>query len=454
MGLTISSRFFDLGRCKKLRLGAGPLRFRSGKSLKYCVTAIIDLGQNSDGSIGTPDNRHTNNREYISPNRASTKMRDLDTSQTLSTMAFSKSPILGDAPFTIEDAPGAGRGVFATRVIKAGETVLVANDLLAYTLFREYRGEVCCNCFTYHMGEKLPVRDNIHGLAFCSAACRLVHLQQADDLCLMARAAVEKLIKMKASAAEEQYMGQRPSVDDIAMAWKNAEVQATGIVKARMTTSGIPATKSGLRSTQRAMSTPVSPDTVTFQLSVVLAAYSHRHEPDWWPRAMLLEAEPTPYLSARELDEYVVSYLHLLAVLPEELLPLVTAETMHAIKTRETHNSFGIRSLGDGGSEFFGFGVWPSASYFNHSCAPNLCRRREGRAWVFSAKRDIVPGEQLQISYLSGEDSSGDDVNWRERSVTLRKTWGFDCACGKCVMEKAEEEALLEACVNGGMMKD
>jgi len=366
-------------------------------------------------------------------------------------MAFPKTALPGDAPYIIEDAPGAGRGVFATRAIKAGEIVLIANDLLAYTLFREYRGEVCCNCFAYQMGEKLPVRDTIHGLAFCSDVCRLVHLEQADDLCLMARAAVEKLIKTKVPAAEVSYTGQRPSIEAISVAWKNAEVQAASIIRARMAaTSGIPATKSSLKSMQRALSAPVSPDTINFQLSVALATYRQHHhrrdqDPAWWLRAMLLEAEATPYLSARELDEYVASYLHLLAVLPEALLPLVTSETMHNIKTRETHNSFGIRSLGDGGSEFFGFGVWPSASYFNHSCAPNLCRKREGRAWVFSAKQDIAPGEQLHISYLSGEDSSGDDdAGWRERSATLRKTWGFDCACGECAMERVEEEQEQE----------
>jgi SET and MYND domain-containing protein len=125
--------------------------------------------------------------------------------------------------------------------------------------------------------------------------------------------------------------------------------------------------------------------------------------------------------------------------LPAPLLPFISASLLHDIKTRETHNSFGIRSLDDQGSEFFGYGVWPSASYFNHSCAQNLRRTRRGRIWVFSAGRDIAAGEQLYISYVTSEDSGGHTLGWRERSANLKKTWGFDCACERCGGEKAAD---------------
>ena len=70
------------------------------------------------------------------------------------------------------------------------------------------------------------------------------------------------------------------------------------------------------------------------------------------------------------LKAHVCSYLQLLALVPTPMLPSVTATVCRQIMARDSNNSFGIRSLEDDGSEFFGWGVWPEASFFNHSCQP------------------------------------------------------------------------------------
>ncbi|KAK4442349.1 SET domain-containing protein [Podospora aff. communis PSN243] len=359
--------------------------------------------------------------------------------------------------FTIDNAPGAGRGVFATRDIPANTHILTAADLTVHVLFREYRGEVCSQCFSYALGGKQPLKSPAHNLFFCSTPCQETFHLNSDPVSMTARAAVENLIKTKPTSDQHAstLLGPRPTPAEISLAWDAAETQANLIRTARSPDAAKIKPKSHARAVQRALSTPVSPDVLTFLFSAVLAFYTTPSTPSSenpyseGKQTLLssLESESTPYLSTHELAEYTSSYLHLLAVLPADILPFVSGEKLHEMKSRETHNSFGIRSLFDGGSEFFGYGVWPSASYFNHSCDPNLVRRREGREWVFSAGREIHRGEQLYISYVNGgkeelRDEKGEVMGWEERGRLLKKTWGFECACGRCADERVKAQVL------------
>ncbi|EJU03945.1 hypothetical protein DACRYDRAFT_30942, partial [Dacryopinax primogenitus] len=102
--------------------------------------------------------------------------------------------------------------------------------------------------------------------------------------------------------------------------------------------------------------------------------------------------------------------------------------------TRDACNSFGIRSQTHGSeSEFLGYGVWPSASYFNHSCQPNIRKDTPGRAWVFQTNRDIGSDEELRISYLG--DTAPEEMGVDDRRKQLRQTWGFDCDCLLCLAQ-------------------
>jgi len=99
------------------------------------------------------------------------------------------------------------------------------------------------------------------------------------------------------------------------------------------------------------------------------------------------------------------------------------------LATRDAQNAFGLRSLDDGGDEIFGFGDWPSASYWNHDCTPNVRKKRTGRTWQFYAQRDIKAEEQLCITYLGGDEQ---DMNVIQRRERLRNDWGFHCLCTRC----------------------
>ncbi|KAL1866675.1 Histone-lysine N-methyltransferase set-6 [Diaporthe australafricana] len=168
-----------------------------------------------------------------------------------------------------------------------------------------------------------------------------------------------------------------------------------------------------------------SADVVSFQLNAVMAQQLDREQ---WPTILALEGDACPYRSAVDLERHITSYYFLALVLPDELARIASAEMLSTVKCREVRNSFGIRSLDDEGCEFFGWGVWPSASYFNHNCDPNTDKERVERTWVFRAKRDIAAGEEICISYL-GKDMG---ILQEERNALLKKTWGFDCVCQRC----------------------
>lgn len=342
-----------------------------------------------------------------------------------------RSSLAASALFEVTEAPGAGRGVFATQHIPRGTIVHVATDLTAHVLLREYRGEICSQCFAYNRGKKLPIRDPSHGFAFCSPECETQLKKAYDDVCLEAWAAVERLVKTRTKKVVSQDMTNshhdvRPTLSSIDEAWGLAQHVASRIFAARTGTAGQKATKDHKKALQQALDALPSIDVLVFQIHTVFTCY---RSPSMWPSILLLEEDKCPYTSVQELRDHVNSYLHLMSILPKELLCFVTPEVLRTVKAHEVHNSFGIRSLEDEGSEFFGYGVWPSASFFNHSCAPNLQRRRVGRTWLFAASSDIPAGHELQISYLSGEEKT---LNLTERTTRLKKTWGFDCACRQC----------------------
>lgn len=89
-------------------------------------------------------------------------------------------------------------------------------------------------------------------------------------------------------------------------------------------------------------------------------------------------------------------------------------------------NTFGVYSSKD---KQIAFGAYPEASYFNHSCLPNLCRSmgKGGRTAAFYALRPISSGEPLTICYTHVEET-----NTAERRRCLLETYRFFCVCERC----------------------
>jgi len=118
------------------------------------------------------------------------------------------------------------------------------------------------------------------------------------------------------------------------------------------------------------------------------------------------------------------------AILPFSLRHLVSS-TAYPFLWRHLTNSFGIWELPiSPDCENLGSAMYPSASYFNHSCDPNVAKLREGRVVRFVTSRDVQEGEELCISYGHTERKL------EERKKDLKEWWGFDCHCSRCTREE------------------
>lgn len=67
------------------------------------------------------------------------------------------------------------------------------------------------------------------------------------------------------------------------------------------------------------------------------------------------------------------------------------------------------------------------ASFFNHSCAPNLINQQRTKFRCLTTMRPVKKGDQLFISYAPDADGSTE-----ERRKHLRDNFRFECHCDKC----------------------
>ncbi|KAJ5138535.1 uncharacterized protein N7515_003383 [Penicillium bovifimosum] len=124
----------------------------------------------------------------------------------------------------------------------------------------------------------------------------------------------------------------------------------------------------------------------------------------------------------------------------------MSAEQVLHVICQEEANSFGLYPRETGrfpvpwpvvgrGVQYAG-AVYPTASMANHSCWPNVVHKAdENGHMVFTACRDIFPGEECCISYFDLAEYT-DLTSRRER---LRELFRFVCRCERCVDEEPEE---------------
>jgi len=333
--------------------------------------------------------------------------------------------------FEVRTTATSGRGVFALIDIPRNTLLLETSLVAASAIYKPYAKEVCAQCFSYNRGVLWKIRDNARGVVFCSESCQTNWTTDMPPAALVAREEVQKLLARKQKLWDTEIEDfSKPSPETIDKAWTAAEDKAILIRAARSTPS--PPTKPQLKALRQAQSLHPDPDTIWFLLDAVIQSIRQH---DMVEVTADLAADPRAYINADDLSLHIDAYLSLLSIIPHELLPHLQQSLLRTIQSRTTHNSFGLRSLDEGGesgtagSECFGFGVWPAASYWNHSCQPNLTKQRNGRMWKFWASRDIRAGEELCISYLGGDER---DMETAERREKLTRIWGFECQCAKC----------------------
>eukprot|EP01119_Soliformovum_irregulare_P026074 TRINITY_DN9823_c0_g1_i1.p1 TRINITY_DN9823_c0_g1~~TRINITY_DN9823_c0_g1_i1.p1 ORF type:complete len:296 (-),score=70.38 TRINITY_DN9823_c0_g1_i1:17-904(-) len=103
-------------------------------------------------------------------------------------------------------------------------------------------------------------------------------------------------------------------------------------------------------------------------------------------------------------------------------------DLMHLISRIESNN-FGLW-CGSQNNTCYGRVIYPLASFFNHSCAPNCVTSLDGPLLSILTFQDIKQGEELCISYI---DTNLPRSSRRER---LLRDFRFLCTCQKCLEEK------------------
>ncbi|KAI0629198.1 hypothetical protein C8Q77DRAFT_1220391 [Trametes polyzona] len=120
---------------------------------------------------------------------------------------------------------------------------------------------------------------------------------------------------------------------------------------------------------------------------------------------------------------------------PPHLADLVTIANVRTILGVDPGNAFGIWEVPVmEESECLGFALYPVASFFNHHCAANVRKERDGRTLRFVTTRAVEAGEELCISYGHIEAM---DVATRRKE--LLEGWYFECMCSRCTAEAAGE---------------
>ena len=334
--------------------------------------------------------------------------------------------------FIIKETEDAGRGIYARKDLAVGTHILITSPNFsptAYVILRPYRREVCAHCFGYDRGREWKIRLPNTSLSFCSEDCQDRWVQLYGSSAISAHEAVEKSIQRSLKRQSDADMqGALYSADAVHRELEDATHSGQLLRVARESSKCSKAHKQLLR---QHMGATVDADIMSFLLSTSIGGNS----PDSVPALMSLADNPSVYMSA-SLDDHTQAFLTLMAVLPIALLDHLSMNTCHEYVSRASHNAFSIRPTADGdhSGEFLGYGVWPEASFFNHSCSPNVKKTRIGRLWSFEVAHNVGEGEELCITYLGGEERELDALQRRQR---LRAEWGFDCCCRKCVQESS-----------------
>ncbi|KAK4508068.1 hypothetical protein PRZ48_001805 [Zasmidium cellare] len=339
--------------------------------------------------------------------------------------------------FEVREIPNAGRGVVARCDIPAGTVMLESGPPAFHVIFKIYGKETCGYCFYWDRGRTLPVRDHTTAKVFCSEECRESWIQEQGKVGVNAWLSLQDFLRPRGrgtNADEEMGDGLKPQPVEIERVWQETERQAKLLRVYRQ--SKTPQTKADRKAVQAIMrktGEAIDADILSYFLCGTLFRYK---EPTRWnDEVSILAMDDQPYKTQKDLESSCNSYLHLVSILPLELLPHFTSELCRTLVRADNHNAFGIRSGGEDSEEYMGYGVYPSASYFNHSCSPNLRKQRIGRQWQFTAGQDISLGDQCCISYLGGDER---DLSFSDRQRRLKDTWGFDCSCERCANERPD----------------
>ncbi|KAK9460860.1 uncharacterized protein V1516DRAFT_664023 [Lipomyces oligophaga] len=388
--------------------------------------------------------------------------------------------------FIISPTSYGGRGCFASRPLASDYLVHCVENPFSSVVFREFRKEVCAFCFEYDLGRAMKIRlqySNLNpqnsskpnqatspsapgGLWFCSEECKNDWLIYEDGPQNDLLSVLDSIDHATARARRSMQSGKGPAATsdiydadfvppdfvlestsecqlEVNKIWRDIETKISPDSPIRLNPIRNPmwqlrilALEDVEHDTARLVATAL---VKLAREQVALQCGQNVKADNSWVKFLNLESHELDLLVRVPdlLESHIRVYLALKIIMPSQYQRYVTSDNFRAVVSKEAANAFGIWQLPlSQESECLGSSIFPSASYFNHSCSPNIVKLRKGRQMHFRTTRPIKPGEELCISYGMILEQPIE-----VRQQLLKTNWYFVCGCNRCSEELSSDSS-------------
>ncbi|SAM04390.1 hypothetical protein [Absidia glauca] len=363
----------------------------------------------------------------------------------------------------VQDLPMKGRGYVATQDLAAGTLIHIASPL-ATVVSEEWRPETCMGCFAFSYPKRMKVKTvvdqdlvawwqrsvmkkstvkkpfSLGHVAFCTDQCKQNYLETTgDDAWYTWLTCMYRLEHYTPTKTTTMY-GSDDDLEDPTTVLDDDKALRMYLDKlwdrAATTTS-----TDDLDDSDRTMCRFIVSCLVQHKTSGTDFDALWDMQDNELGHIRHLQGSTTEIQHAMHLYQHIVSAMTSPIKSASATVPVVlgphdlTPGLFRAIYYREMANSFGLWEQSKDGDavtddlELLGFGIYPSAVYFNHACEANAIKIRHGRAMHFYTKRAVARGEEVCISY------GNVDAPFQERRQRLLDHYHFVCACTRCLSE-------------------
>lgn len=156
---------------------------------------------------------------------------------------------------------------------------------------------------------------------------------------------------------------------------------------------------------------------------------------------ILLSLQGSPDDATIAAAQFLHPLISSLCQLPQNVFSL---ELTSALLAKDKLNAFGIMhpvSEDDEQRSVRAYGIYPSASFFNHDCLPNACRfdyvdvnppdDGHNTDFIIRMIHDVPQGREICLSYFPVNEK------YSSRQKRLLEDYGFACNCDRCNVESS-----------------